>query len=152
MEVIAKDSPTHRMHLLQATMIELKEWTTDLQRRRNLVVEKIARAKASSKLSRAATVNKQLNKALTKITEILTKLEIQTADVEDRMNKARAMFFELSDGEVILEKTEIKDGTPKGARNRADATTGTAGPEIDQDHLRDGGANESAAPADHAGS
>lgn len=131
MEVIAKDTPTHRLHILQATMNELKEWTTDIQRRRNLVLEKIAKAKASSKLSRAATVNKQLNKALTQITKILTELEIKTADVEDRMNKARALFFELSDGEVILEKTEIKDGTPQGARDRANTASSTAGPETD---------------------
>lgn len=128
MEVLAKDTPTHRLHLLQATMAELKDWTSDLQRRRNAVVEKITRAKASTKLSRAATVNKQLNKALTQITTILTKLEIQTADVEDRMNKARALFFELSDGEVILEKTEIKDGTPESARRGADAETDAQGP------------------------
>lgn len=105
-----KDSPTHRLHILQVSLNEFKDWTTQLQARRAAIVEKLARAKASTALTREAAVNKQLKRILDKLERDLSTLETDTADVEDNMNKARALFWELSGGEVLIEHTEAKNG------------------------------------------
>lgn len=109
--VSAGDTPTHRMHLLQLRFNLISTFIQQLQARRAVIVEKVRRVKASNALSREATVNKQLIKAFTRIEKNLKKAESMLDIAADDLNKNRGLFLELSDGEVILEKTELTGGS-----------------------------------------
>lgn len=103
------DSPTHRWEILQA---KLKQYTDDLiaiRARRAIVLERVAKAKANSKVERAATVDGQIKRLFSKLERRLNTLEEDMQTIEDEMNKARALILEASDGEVIIEKIENPD-------------------------------------------
>lgn len=104
------DSPTHRLHILQMSLPKFKADLEAIRVRRGLIIEKIAKVKANSKIERQATVNKQLQRFFTKTTKDLEKLNKTIAAIEDNMNKMRALILELSDGELMLPKTEIPNG------------------------------------------
>jgi len=118
METHSKDSPTHRMHVLQVSLNDFLTWVTQLQARRNAVVEKITRAKLSNTLTIAATKHKNLDRVMKKLDRLLHSLQEDTTSIEDELNKARLMFFELSGGEVLIANTEILDGVDESARRR----------------------------------
>ena len=48
------DSPTHKLHILQQTLPQIKEQLEAIRFRRGLIVEKIAKAKANTKIAREA--------------------------------------------------------------------------------------------------
>jgi septal ring factor EnvC (AmiA/AmiB activator) len=101
------DSPTHRLHILQLSMPQFKEDLEKIRVRRASIVEKAAKAKSNSKIAREATVNKQLQRFFKKLEKDIAALDRDMTAIEDNMNKARALILELSDGEVLLPKTEI---------------------------------------------
>jgi predicted nucleic acid-binding Zn-ribbon protein len=100
------DTPTHRLHIMQMRLDQIKEDLEGIRHRRSLVQEKVAKAKANSKVSREAQVNKQLAKFFTTMERKLTALDEDIDALEDTMNKARALILEASDGELMLPKTE----------------------------------------------
>lgn len=104
------DSPTHRLHILQMSLPEFKKDLEAIRVRRGLIIEKVKKAKANSKIERAAVANKQLQRFFTKVEKDIEKLDKTIAAIEDNMNKMRALILELSDGEVLLPKTEIPNG------------------------------------------
>lgn len=103
------DSPTHKLHILQLSMPQFKADLEKIRERRAAVIEKAAKAKANSKIAREATINKQLQRFFKKLEKDIAALDRDIAAIEDNMNKARALILELSDGEVHITKTEIKD-------------------------------------------
>lgn len=103
------DSPTHRTHIMQMQLVQIKEDLEGIRYRRGLIVEKVAKAKANSKVARAVLVDKQLKKFFDKMERQLAALEEDMTTIEDNMNKARALILEASDGELMLPKTEINN-------------------------------------------
>ena len=104
------DSPTHRLHILQMQLPQFKEDLIAIRVRRGLIVEKITKAKANSKIEREAKANRQLQRVFSKLEKKLAALDEDMTTIEDEMNKARSLILELSDGEVLLPKTEIPNG------------------------------------------
>jgi predicted nucleic acid-binding Zn-ribbon protein len=110
MSEASNDSPTHRMHILQLRLPEIKSDLEAIRYRRGLIIEKVAKAKSNSKVARAAQVDKQLKKFFDKMERQLAALEEDIQTIEDNMNKARALILEASDGELMLPKTETSSG------------------------------------------
>lgn len=108
---LPEDTPTHRLHLMQMSMQQIKNHTELLQQRRARIVNKIANAKKHTKLERELQINKQFKRLVTKMEKDLAGIEIDLDTVADQLNKARALFLEMSNGEVLLEKEVIKDGS-----------------------------------------
>lgn len=104
------DSPTHRLHILQMKLPQFKEDLIAIRVRRGLILEKVTKAKANSKIEREATANKQLKRVFSRLEKKIASLDEDMATIEDDMNKARSLILELSDGEVLIPKTEIPNG------------------------------------------
>src|SRR4051812_19343878 len=104
------DTPTHRIHILQANMQQIVQWTQLLQTQRAAIVEKVVRATANSKVARALQVNRQIDRSVAKMLRDLTSTENLLNKVADNLNKCRGLFLELSDGEVLIERTERVHG------------------------------------------
>lgn len=120
------DSPTHRMHLRQATMQQIVEWTQLLQAQRNAIVEKVVRIKANSKIARELTIDRSLDRILARVQRDLFKAEELLNKTADNLNKCRGLFMELSNGEVLIERTEPTNGNiATGETNRGDVPTST---------------------------
>lgn len=107
---IPGDTPTHRLHMMQMKISEINAFIQRLQARRAAGVEKIATAKANKNISRALTVEKQFARIVKRIESKLQGAEEDINDAADELNKARALFFEMSDGEVLIQP-EKTDGT-----------------------------------------
>lgn len=105
-----RDTHTHRLHMMQMRIDEIKEFIEKLQVRRASIVEKIEKAKIHSSIARELKINKQFQRIVSKIDTILAGVSDDLDDAADRLNKARALFFEASGGEVIITK-EKTDGT-----------------------------------------
>lgn len=101
------DSPTHRLHILQLSMPQFKEDLERIRARRGAIIEKVTKAKANSKIAREAVANRQLKRFFDKLEKQIAALDEDMTSIEDNMNKARALILELSDGEVVVPKTEI---------------------------------------------
>lgn len=116
------DTPTHRRHIRQATMQQVVEWTAKLQAQRNAIVEKIVRVKANGKIARELTVDRSLDRILARVTRDLFKAEELLNKSADNLNKCRGLFMELSNGEVLLEKSEPSHGNDaQSERDRGNA-------------------------------
>ena len=100
------DTPTHRLHILQMDLTQIKSDLEGIRHRRGLIIEKITKAKSNSRIARAAERSKQLKKFFDKMERQLSSLEEDMTEIEDNMNKARALILEESDGEVMVPKTE----------------------------------------------
>lgn len=144
------DTATHRIHILQANMQQIVEWTQLLQTQRAAIVEKLVRAKSNSKIARATTVSAQLSRSIASLVRDLTSIETKLNKTADKLNKCRGLFLELTDGDMLLEKTEHIHGEfTESSTDRGDATTSTTGPETDRDNVLDSGEATSATSADH---
>lgn len=120
------DTPTHRIHLRQATMQQIVEWTQLLQAQRNAIVEKVVRIKANSKIARELIVDRSLDRILARVLRDLHKAEEMLNKSADNLNKCRGLFMELSNGEVLIERTEPVNGnTTESETDRGDAETST---------------------------
>lgn len=100
------DTPTHRYHILQMDLDQIKTHLIGVRARRAVVLERIAKAKSNSKIEREATANKQLKRLFFKLERDIAALDADMASIEDTVNKGRALILELSDGEVALPKIE----------------------------------------------
>lgn len=107
------DTPTHRLHMMQMSMQEIAKFIEHLRIRRASIEEKIKKAKANSKLARSLQTDKQFRRLVDKMERQLAAIEADINDIADDLNKARALFLEMSDGEVLLEKEVIPDGDAK---------------------------------------
>lgn len=142
------DTPTHRVHLLQAKMEQIVEWTKLLQTQRAEIVEKVVRAKANNKVARELTVNRSLDRTLARILRNLSKSEELLNKAADDLNKCRGLFLELSDGDVLLQRTELVHGNGQGAGDRGDVPTSTDRPASNTSPVHVGGEAASPASAD----
>lgn len=100
---IPGDTPTHRLHIMQMKISEINEFITKLQKRRATITEKIAKAKSNTNIARALTVEKQFARIVARIENKLKGADEDITEAADELNKARALFFEMSGGELILE-------------------------------------------------
>jgi hypothetical protein len=103
------DSPTHRLHILQLSLGQIKEDLEGIRYRRSLIIEKVTKAKSHSRVAIEAERNKQLKRFFDRMERQLASLEEDMTAIEENMNKARALILEASDGEVMIPKTEVKD-------------------------------------------
>ena len=104
------DSPTHRLHILQQTLKEAEDWLAGIRLRRAAIVEKVKKAKENSKLAQELKTHKQLQRINKKLERLQYNIESDIDMYADELNKARALFYELSDGEVMLPKETIQHG------------------------------------------
>lgn len=104
------DSPTHRITLSQLKLNEVASLIEQIRARRAAVVEKARKARENSKIAEERKVSKQLDRILKKIEKKLQDAEAGIDIAADELNKARALFYEVTDGEVILPKTELTHG------------------------------------------
>jgi hypothetical protein len=91
-------------------MQEVIQWTRTLQAQRALIVEKVMRVKAHSKIARAIQVDTALERLLARIDRDLHSTEEKLNKIADSLNKARGLFLERSDFEVVLTETELVHG------------------------------------------
>jgi len=89
---------------------QIGDLITQLQTRRATQSEKIIKAKANKDISRSLTIDKQFARLVAKLEKRLTDISDDLDDAADELNKARALFFEASNGTVIIEK-EVSNGT-----------------------------------------
>lgn len=119
---MAEDNPTHRMHILQAQLKQIVEWTNLLQARRAVIVERIVRATANTKIARSLQVERSLERTIASMIRGLNQSNDKLNKIADQLNKCRGLLLELSDGEVFLEKTERTNGlAPESERDRGNA-------------------------------
>lgn len=104
------DTPTHRTSLIQLKMQDVRRLVETLQARRVAVVEKVRKAKENSRVAQERKTHKQLERILKKIEKKLQDAESYIDIAADELNKARGLFLEVSDGEVLLSKTELTMG------------------------------------------
>jgi seryl-tRNA synthetase len=98
------------MHILQAQLKQIVEWTNLLQSRRAAIVERIVRATANSKIARALQVERALDRTIASMLRDLESTNVKLNKIADKLNKCRGLLLELSDGEVFVEKTERANG------------------------------------------
>ena len=99
------DTPTHRWHIQQAKLEQIKAELVEIRTRRASVVEKLTKAKANSKVERAVQLDKSIKRLFTKLERMALALNEDIEALEDEMNKARGMILEASDGQVALPKS-----------------------------------------------
>jgi ABC-type phosphate transport system auxiliary subunit len=87
-----------------------KQWLEDIRQRRNIAVEKATKAKTNSKIARAAAAEKQIANIFKKLERKERTIQDELESYENELNKARALFWELSGGEVMYPKTETQSG------------------------------------------
>lgn len=107
---IPGDTPTNRLHMMQMSITQIADWITRLQKRRATIAEKIVKAKKNAAVSRTLTVDKQFARLVKKLESAAQDIEDDIDKLADNLNKARALFFEASNGEVIIQKEE-KNGS-----------------------------------------
>lgn len=128
------DTPTHRVHILQANTQQIVEWTQLLQTQRNAIVEKLVRVKANNKAARAITVDRQLSRTFARLQRDLSKVEELLNKSADNLNKCRGLLLEATDGELLLERTEPVHGNhAKSETDRGVVSQGTDRPEDHRD-------------------
>jgi hypothetical protein len=109
-------------------MQQVVEWTRLLQAQRAIIVEKLVRAKANTKIARELTVDRSLDRTLARILRDLSKAEELLNKSADNLNKCRGLFLELSDGEVLMPKTESVHGNhATSTGDRGTVSQGTDG-------------------------
>lgn len=107
---ISGDSPTHRLHMMQMKINEINTFIAKLQHRRATMTEKIAKAKENKNVARSLTVDKQFARIVKKIEQRLEGVQDDLDTAADELNKARALFFETSGGEVLILPEEKSNG------------------------------------------
>lgn len=99
-----QDTPTHRLDILQLTLNQSATHLAGIRERRAKVAERIAKVKNDNAITREAVVNKRLSRLLTKLDKSLASIDSDITDINEQLNDARALFYELSDGKVMLAK------------------------------------------------
>lgn len=115
-DALPEDTPTHRLHMMQMTIQQMAALITRLQHRRATQSEKITKAKANTAIARSLQVDKQFKRLVTQLESKLSDIEDALDSAADKLNKARALFFEASGGEVLMEK-EVTDGDAQVERS-----------------------------------
>lgn len=108
---VSTDTPTHRTTLSQLEIKHISSLIEQLQTRRAIVTEKARKARENSKVAEDRKTNKQLERILKKIEKKLQDAESYIDIAADELNKARGLFLEISDGEVLLSRTELTSGS-----------------------------------------
>jgi len=120
------DTPTHRTYLSQLNLNYIAELVRELQARRALITEKIRKATENSKVAEERKRSKQIDRICSKILKNIKDAETRLDIAADELNKARGLFLEVSDGQVLLSRTEVTDGSiTKNATDRRDTKTST---------------------------
>ena len=78
-----------------------------------MIVEKVARVKANSRVAREMQVSHALERTLTSISRNLSHAEDRLNKVADQLNKCRGLFLEASGFELILDETAHVNGAPQ---------------------------------------
>lgn len=119
------DTPTHRTHLSQMKLNHIKGLIEQLQARRAAIVEKVRRVKANNKVAEELKKNKQLDRIFKKLEKNLKEAEARLDIAADELNKSRGILLDVTDGAVLLERTEKTDGSiTNGTAYRGDTETG----------------------------
>jgi seryl-tRNA synthetase len=93
---------------------EIQGLVTVIQQRRVAVTNKANIIRTNSKLNAAKASDAELSTTMNKLEKQLATLISKEDTITKLLNSARSLIFELSDGEVRIEKTEqleIKNGS-----------------------------------------
>lgn len=102
--IMAEDTPTHRLHMMQMTIQQIADLISRLQTRRAQQTDRIEKAKKNKDIARSLTVDKQFKKIVDRLEKRLAGIEDDLNDASDNLNRARALFFEASNGTLVMEK------------------------------------------------
>ena len=105
-----KDTPTHRYDLMQMRIDQIQGLVTLLQSRRLLHISKATRIKANNAMANAKTTDAKLSAVMNWIEKRIERMKKDDEEMTNKLNEARGLILEASDGTLILEKT---GGLPK---------------------------------------
>lgn len=105
------DTPTRRYDLMQMRIEQIQGLVTILQQRRTATEDTVKRIKRNAKIATARTNDAELSKIMDKLEKQIAKLTKDHDAITALLDRSRALIFELSDGEVIVEKS---NGNAKG--------------------------------------
>ena len=100
------DTPTRRYDLMMMRVNEIQGLVTVLQQRRVAVVNTANKIRTSTKLNEAKRTDAHLSTVMNKLEKLLATITKNEDSITKLLNESRALIFELSDGEVKLEKIE----------------------------------------------
>lgn len=99
-----KDTPTRRYDLMMMRVNEIQGLVTVLQQRRIAVVNIANKIRTNNKLNNSKATDTHLSTVMNKLEKLLATLTKNDDSITKLLNESRALIFELSDGEVRLEK------------------------------------------------
>lgn len=99
-----KDTPTRRYDLMMMRVNEIQGLVTVLQQRRITITNTANKIRTNTKLNEARATDAALSTAMNKLEKLLTTATNTDDKITKLLNESRALIFELSDGQVILEK------------------------------------------------
>lgn len=101
-----KDTPTRRYDLMMMRVNEIQGLVTVIQQRRVTITNTANKIRTSTKLSNAKKTDTHLSTVMNKLEKLLATFTKNDDAITKLLNESRALIFELSDGEVILEKIQ----------------------------------------------
>lgn len=100
------DTPTRRYDLMMMRINEIQGLVTVLQQRRIAVTNTANKIRTNSKLNEAKRTDSHLSTVMNKLEKLLATITKNDNNITKLLNESRALIFELSDGEVKLEKVQ----------------------------------------------
>lgn len=102
------DSPTRRYDLMMMRVNEIQGFVTVLQQRRVTYTNTANKIRTSTKLNESKRTDTHLSTVMNKLEKLLATITKNDDSISKLLNESRALIFELSDGEVKLEKINDK--------------------------------------------
>lgn len=102
------DSPTRRYDLMMMRINEIQGFVTVLQQRRVTYTNTANKIRTNTKLNESKRTDAHLSIVMNKLEKLLATITKNDDSISKLLNESRALVFELSDGEVKLDKIEEK--------------------------------------------
>lgn len=101
-----KDTPTRRYDLMMMRVNEIQGLVTVLQQRRITITNTANKIRTSTKLNESKKTDAHLSTVMNKLEKLLATFTKNDDAITKLLNESRGLIFELSDGEVMIERTE----------------------------------------------
>ena len=101
---MTKDTPTRRYDLMMMRVDEIQGLVTILQQRRVQIQNTEKKIRANKAIGTHKSNDAELSKFMDKMERLLTRMQKDHDDIEKLLNKSRGLIYELSNGEILVEK------------------------------------------------
>lgn len=123
-----QDTPTHRYNLMEMRVDQIQGLVTLLQQRRIAIQETEKKIRNNKKISTAKDKDLELKKLLDKLEKLIPKITKDVESAEKLLNSSRGLIFELTDGDLTLEKLNGNAQSENNLRKaKGQDSTGTTG-------------------------